>query len=147
MAMSTDTKSDLRPEIAHVLFMDIVEYSRLSINEQSDLIDKLNEIVRGTEQFRTAEAIAKLIRLPTGDGMALVFFDNPEAPARSALEISQALKRHPDIRLRMGIHSGPVKEVLDVNNRSNVAGAGIDMARRVMECGDCWSHSFVQAGC
>ena len=147
MAMSTDTKSDLRPEIAHVLFMDIVEYSRLSINEQSDLIDKLNEIVRGTEQFRTAEDIAKLIRLPTGDGMALVFFSNPEAPARSALEISQALKGHPDIRLRMGIHSGPVKEVLDVNNRSNVAGAGIDMARRVMECGDAWSHSFVQAGC
>jgi TolB-like protein/class 3 adenylate cyclase/Flp pilus assembly protein TadD len=136
MAMSTDTQSDLRPEIAHVLFMDIVEYSRLSINEQSDLIDKLNEIVRGTEQFRTAEAIAKLIRLPTGDGMALVFFNNPEAPARSALEISQALKKHPDIRLRMGIHSGPVREVLDVNNRSNVAGAGIDMARRVMECGD-----------
>jgi TolB-like protein/class 3 adenylate cyclase/Tfp pilus assembly protein PilF len=131
-----ETKADLRPQIAHVLFMDIVGYSKLSINEQTELVDKLNEIVRRTEEFRTAEASGKLVRLPTGDGMALVFFNSPEAPVRSAVEISRALKTEAAISLRMGIHSGPVNEVLDVNERSNVAGAGIDVARRVMECGD-----------
>jgi TolB-like protein/class 3 adenylate cyclase len=134
--MPPSSKSELRPEIAHVLFMDIVGYSRLSINEQTELIDKLNDVVRQTEEFRNAEAAGKLVRLPTGDGMALVFFNTPEAPARCALEISRALKNDPAIALRMGINSGPVNEVLDVNERSNVAGAGIDNARRVMECGD-----------
>jgi len=134
--MSAESKPDLRPEIAHVLFMDIVEYSKLSINEQSELIDQLSEIARGTEQFHAAEAAGKLSRLPTGDGIALVFFNNPEAPVRCALEISSKLATHPELRLRMGIHSGPVNEVLDVNDRSNVAGAGIDIAQRVMDCGD-----------
>jgi TolB-like protein/Flp pilus assembly protein TadD/class 3 adenylate cyclase len=129
-------KIDLRPEIAHVLFMDVVGYSKLSINEQTELVGKLNEIVRQTNGFRTAEAAGKLVRLPTGDGMALVFFNSPEAPIRCAAEISRALKTEPAISLRMGINSGPVNEVLDVNERSNVAGAGIDIARRVMECGD-----------
>ena len=134
--MSVANKSDLRPEIAHVLFIDTVGYSKLSINEQSELLSKLNEVVRATEQFRAAEALGQLIRLPTGDGMALVFFHSPEAPLRCALEISRGLKNHPAIQLRMGIHSGPINEVLDVNERANVAGAGIDTARRVMECGD-----------
>src|SRR5207249_7655578 len=134
--MPRSDKSDLRPEIAHVLFMDIVGYSKLSINEQTELVGKLNEIVRQTPEFRAAEAAGKLVRLPTGDGMALVFFNSPEAPVRCASEISRALKNEPAISLRMGINSGPVNEVLDVNERSNVAGAGIDNARRVMECGD-----------
>ena len=134
--MSAIEQSDLRPEIAHVLFMDIVGYSKLSINEQTELVGKLKEIVRRTDEFRTAEAAGKLVRLPTGDGMALVFFNSPEAPVRCAVEITRALKNEPRILLRMGIHSGPVNEVLDVNERSNVAGAGIDNARRVMECGD-----------
>ena len=134
--MSAANKSDLRPEIAHVLFMDIVGYSKLSINEQTDFVGKLNEIVRQTSEFCVAEAAGKLVRLPAGDGMALVFFNSPEAPVRCAVEISRALKNEPTIALRMGINSGPVNEVLDVNERSNVAGAGIDNARRVMECGD-----------
>src|SRR5437016_3773282 len=134
--MSAETKSDRQLEIAHVLFMDIVGYSKLLMNEQSEVLQQLNQIVRNTEQFRKAEAAGKLIRIPVGDGMALVFFDSPEAPVRAAVEISEALQNYPQIQLRMGIHSGPVNEELDVNNRSNVAGAGINMAQRVMECGD-----------
>src|SRR5436190_20620123 len=98
--MSAEIKSDLRLEIAHVLFMDIVDYSKRSINEQSELISQLNEIARGTEQFRAAEAAGKLSRLPTGDGMALVFFNNPEAPARCALEISRGSAAYPGLHLR-----------------------------------------------
>jgi TolB-like protein len=134
--MAADSSSNFELEIAHVLFMDVVGYSKLLVDEQRGLLNELNEVVRSTDQFRNAEAAGKLIRLPTGDGMALAFFTNPEAPVKCALEISKALTSHPRIRLRMGIHSGPVSAVTDVNDRSNVAGAGINMAQRVMDCGD-----------
>src|SRR3984893_18441046 len=134
--MPSEHSSDVKFEIGHVLFIDIVGYSKLLINEQSEQIQKLKEIVRGTEQVRAAEAEGKLVRLPTGDGMALVFRDNPEAPVQCALEVSKALKSRPQLRVRMGIHSGPVNEVTDVNERSNIAGAGINIAQRVMDCGD-----------
>ena len=134
--MSSQAKSPLRLEIGHVLFIDIVGYSTLLINEQSDLLAELNDVVRGTEHFRSAEAEGKLVRLPTGDGMALVFHNSPEEPVRCALEIARALKGHPKLRVRMGIHSGPVNEVADVNERTNIAGAGINIAQRVMDCGD-----------
>ena len=125
-----------RLQIGHVLFIDIVGYSKLLVNQQSELLRELNEVVSGTNEFREAEAEGKLIRLPTGDGMALVFRTNPEAAAQCAVEIARALKEHPRITLRMGIHSGPVNEVVDVNQRQNIAGAGINMAQRVMDCGD-----------
>src|SRR6476660_1388438 len=130
--------SDDKPrlEIGHVLFIDIVGYSKLLLKQQSELQRELNEIVSGTSEFRQADSAGKLIRLPTGDGMALVFRTSPEAPAECAIEIAQALKSHPAIQLRMGIHSGPVNEVADVNQRANIAGAGINMAQRVMDCGD-----------
>jgi TolB-like protein/Flp pilus assembly protein TadD len=127
---------DLRLEIGHVLFIDIVGSSKLLTNEQSELLRDLNQIVRSTEQVRSAEAAGKLTRLPTGDGMALAFFTTPDAPVRCASEISKALKNYPNLPLRMGVHSGPVDEVVDVNDRSNIAGAGITMAQRVMDCGD-----------
>ena len=127
---------DTRLEIGHVLFIDIVGYSKLLVKQQSELLSELNEVVSGTNEFREAESAGKLIRLPTGDGMALVFRTNPEAPAQCAMEIARALKSHPAIQLRMGIHSGPVNEVVDVNQRANIAGAGINMAQRVMDCGD-----------
>src|SRR5437762_3227456 len=125
-----------RLQIGHVLFIDIVGYSKSLVNQQSELLRELNGVVSGTRQFCESEAQRKLIRLPTGDGMALVFRDSPEAPAQCALEIARALKEHPRIALRMGIHSGPVNEVTDVNQRQNIAGAGINMAQRVMDCGD-----------
>src|SRR5437763_5967748 len=134
--MSAETKSDLRLEIAHVLFIDIVGYSKLLINEQQESIQELNEIVRGTEAFRAAETAGQLARIPTGDGMALVFSTTPDGPVQCALEIGKALKSRPDLRVRMGIHSGPVSAVTDVNERSNIAGGGINMAQRVMDCGD-----------
>jgi serine/threonine-protein kinase len=128
--------SDVKFDIGHVLFIDIVGYSKGLINEQSDSLQKLKEIVRGTEQFRIAEAEGKLLRLPTGDGGALVFRNSPEAPVLCAMEIAKALKSHPGLRVRMGIHSGPVNEVSDLNEQANIAGAGINMAQRVMDCGD-----------
>ncbi len=131
--MSTDKT---RLEIGHVLFIDIVGYSKLLLKQQSELLGELNEIVSGTGEFREADSAEKLIRLPTGDGMALVFRTNTEAPAECAMEIARALKSHPAIQLRMGIHSGPVNEVVDVNQRANIAGAGINMAQRVMDCAD-----------
>ena len=134
--MSGETKSDLRLEIAHVLFIDIVGYSKLLINEQRESLQELNQIVRGTEAFRAAETGGQLTRIPTGDGMALVFSTTPDAPVQCALEIGKALKSRPDLRVRMGIHSGPVSAVTDVNDRSNIAGGGINMAQRVMDCGD-----------
>src|ERR1700748_1848242 len=134
--MVDEQKKKLRLEIAHVLFIDIVGYSKLRTNEQSAQIEKLREIVRGTEQFRTAEAEGKLIRLPTGDGGALAFRNNPEAPVLCAEEIAKTLKSHPEIRVRMGIHSGPVNEGTDLHERANIAGAGINIAQRVMDCGD-----------
>ena len=132
--MASENFSQL--EIAHVLFMDIVGYSRKAIDQQSELLGQLNQVVRGTEQFRAAEAAGKLVRLPTGDGMALAFFTRVDAPVRCALEIAEALKTHPKIELRMGVDSGPVDQIMDVNDRPNVAGAGINMAQRVMDCGD-----------
>src|SRR5947207_14365337 len=133
--MSAETASNLKFEIGHVLFIDIVGYSKLLINEQSDQIQKLKEIVRGTEQFRLAETEGKLLRLPTGDGGALVFRTSPEAPVLCALEISKELRNHPELRVRMGIHSGPVNAVTDLNEQANIAGAGINIAQRVMDCG------------
>ena len=134
--MSAEIKKEIQLEIAHVLFIDIVGYSKLSINDQHAAIEELNRIVRASEQFQRAEAADRLIRIPTGDGMVLVFYTNPEAPAQCAVEISRALKEHPRLQLRMGIHSGPVSGVVDVNERANLAGAGINMAKRVMDCGD-----------
>src|SRR5436309_1529303 len=134
--MPSEHPADVKFEIGHALFIDIVGYSKLLINEQSAQLQTLKEIVRGTEQFRLAEAEGKLLRLPTGDGGALVFRTNPEAPVLGALEISKALKNHPELRVRMGIHSGPVNEVTDLNEQANIAGAGINIAQRVMDCGD-----------
>src|SRR5436309_3221569 len=134
--LAPESASDVKFEIGHVLFIDIVGYSKLLIHEQSEQMQTLREIVRGTEQFRLAEAEGKLLRLPTGDGGALVFRTSPEAPVRCALEISKELKKHPELRVRMGIHSGPVNEVTDLNEQANIAGAGINLAQRVMDCGD-----------
>src|SRR5437762_9079098 len=130
------SEAEVKFEIGHVLFIDIVGYSKLLIHEQSEQLQKLREIARATEQFRAAQAEGKLLRLPTGDGGALVFPDNPEMPVACAMEISKALKNHPDLRVRMGIHSGPVNEIADLNEQANVAGAGINIAQRVMDCGD-----------
>src|SRR6266498_5806986 len=128
--------SEMKFEIGHVLFIDIVGYSKLLITEQSERLETLKKIVRGTEQFRLAEAEGKLLRLPTGDGGALVFRTSPEAPVMCALEISKELKKHPELRVRIGIHSGPVSEITDLNEEANIAGAGINIAQRVMGCGD-----------
>src|SRR5882757_3818971 len=134
--MPAEVKKEIQLEIAHVLFIDIVGYSKLSVNEQHAAVEELNQIVRATEQFQKAEAGSRLLKIPTGDGMALVFYTSPEAPAQCAVEISRALKEHPHLQLRMGIHSGPVSGVIDVNGRANLTGAGINMAKRVMDCGD-----------
>ena len=134
--MSTEIQKESQLEIAYVLFMDIVGYSRHPINEQRALRDGLNQIVRSTERFRDADAAGTLIKSPAGDGMALVFHRSPEEPVECALEISRALKAHPNLPLRMGVHSGPVSAVFDVNNQTAVAGPGINLAQRVMDCGD-----------
>ena len=134
--MSTEIKKEIQLEIGHVLFMDIVGYSMRLIDEQRALRDALNQIVRSTEQFREADATGTLIKSPTGDGMALVFHNSPEQPVECALEISRALKTHPNLPLRMGVRSGPVSAVVDVNEQTGVAGAGITMAQRVMRGGD-----------
>src|SRR5712671_4055941 len=123
-------------EVAHVLFIDIVGYSKLSINEQRTVVDELTTIVRGSDQYQKAEAAGRLIKIPTGDGMALVFYTSQEALAQCAVEISRARKEHPRLQVRMGVHSGPVSGVIDVNGHANLAGAGINMAQRVMACGD-----------
>src|SRR5438067_881216 len=134
--MPSEPSSDVKLEIGHVLFIDIVGYSKLLITEQSDQMQTLRQIVRGTEQFKKTEAEGKLLRLPTGDGGALVFRNSPEAPVLCALEISKALKSYPELKVRMGVHSGPVNEISDLNEQSNIAGAGINIAQRVMDCGD-----------
>ncbi|MDQ6655529.1 MAG: tetratricopeptide repeat protein, partial [Verrucomicrobiota bacterium] len=134
--MSSASELDLQLEIAHVLLIDVVGYSKLLVKGQIDVLQQLNEIVRGTQQFRSAEAAGQLTRLPTGDGMALMFFDNPETPVLCAIEIARAASANPTLALRMGLHSGPIKEVKDVNDRSNFAGAGINIAQRVLDCGD-----------
>ena len=134
--MSPEIKKEIQLEIAHVLFIDIVGYSKLSINEQHAAVEELSQIVRAAEQLQRAEAADRLLKIATGDGMALVFYTTPEAPAQCAVQISRALKEHPHLKLRMGIHSGPVSGVVDVNNRPNLAGAGLNLAQRVMDCGD-----------
>jgi TolB-like protein/Tfp pilus assembly protein PilF len=134
--MPAKLKSDSHLATAHVLFIDVVGYSKLLVNEQREVVDQLTRVVRKTPQFRKSEAAGKLIRIPLGDGMALVFFQTPEEPVQCAMEIAKALKSHPRFRLRMGVHSGPVDQTKDVNDRLNVAGAGINTARRVMDCGD-----------
>src|SRR5437667_877036 len=131
-----DSKPDLPLEIAHLLLIDLVGYSKLLVNEQIELLQELNQVVHGTQSFHVAEASGKLNRVPTGDGMALLFFHSPEEPARCAIEISRALQDHPRIQLRMGVHSGPVNRITDVNDKTNVAGAGINVAQRVLDCGD-----------
>src|SRR5216117_480282 len=133
---SAEPKPDVPLEIAHLLSIDVVGYSKLLVNEQIELLQELNQIVRGTECFRAADTKGKLVRVPTGDGMTLLFFHSPEEPARCALEISRTLQEHPHIQLRMGVHSGPVNQVTDVNEKTNVAGSGINVAQRVMDCGD-----------
>ena len=133
---SPEVKSEIQLEIGHVLFIDIVGYSKLLTTEQSEQMQKLREIVRATEQFRSAEAAGKLLRLPTGDGGALVFRTSPEAPVLCAMENGKELRKHPELRVRMGIHSGPVNEITDLNEQANIAGAGINIAERVMDCGD-----------
>jgi TolB-like protein/class 3 adenylate cyclase/Tfp pilus assembly protein PilF len=134
--MSVKSKKEIQLEIAHVLFIDIVGYSKLSINHQHAAIEELNQIVRASEQFQRAQAAGRLIKIPTGDGIALVFYSSPEAPVQCAVEISHGLKEHPRLQLRMGVHSGPVSGVIDVSGKTNVAGAGINIAQRVMDCGD-----------
>src|SRR6266699_915041 len=134
--MPAEVKKEIQLEIAHVLFTDIVGYSKLPINEQRALVELLNETVRGTDEFQAAETAGCLIKIPTGDGITLVFYHSPEAPVECALEISRALKQHPELQLRMGIHSGPVSGIIDATGKANVAGAGINIAQRVMDCGD-----------
>src|SRR5438552_12343230 len=134
--MSPGTSPEVKLEIGHVLFIDVVGYSQLLITQQSEHLETLRKIVRGTAQFQAAEAEGKLLRLPTGDGGALVFRTTPEVPVLCALEISKELKKHPELRVRMGIHSGPVNAITDLNEQANIAGAGINIAQRVMDCGD-----------
>jgi adenylate cyclase len=134
--MSTEIKKKFELEVVHVLFLDIVGYSKRLTNEQQTLIDQLNQVVRSSEEFQNAEAAGRLIKIPTGDGMALVFYKSPAQPVECALEISRALKTYPELRVRMGVHSGPVSAVTDLNDRSNAAGIGINIAQRVMDCGD-----------
>src|SRR5256885_424239 len=129
--MSAEVKKEIQLEIAHVLFIDIVGYSKLSINEQRAAVDELTQIVRETGEFKKADASQRLIKIATGDGMALVFYNTPEAPVRCAIEVTRALKDTPRLRLRMGIHSGPVSGVIDVTERTNLAGAGLNLAQRV----------------
>src|SRR5213078_1976442 len=127
--MSVESKKEIQLEIAHVLFIDIVGYSKLSISDQHAAVEELTRIVRASEQFQRAEAASRLIKIPTGDGMALVFYTSPDGPAQCAVEISRALKEHPRLKLRMGIHSGPVSGVVDVTEGANLAGAGINIAK------------------
>ena len=134
--MAAEVKKEIQLEIAHVLFTDIVGYSKLPINQQRALVERLIKIVRGTDEYRAAETAGRLIPIPTGDGITLVFYDSPETPAECALEISRALKKYPELQLRMGVHSGPVSGVIDATGKPNVAGAGINMAQRIMDCGD-----------
>ena len=134
--MSDQVTKQIALEIAHILFIDTVGYSKLSINDQRAVVDELTEVVRNSDQYQKAEAAGRLIKIPAGDGMALVFYTSPEAPAQCAVEISRLLKKHPRLQLRMGVHSGPVSGVIDVTGRANLAGAGLNMAQRVMACGD-----------
>src|SRR6202045_3193365 len=134
--MSAEIKKEIQLEIGHVLFIDIVDYSKMATDDQRAAIEQLNQIVQSTDEFRKAESEKQLLRLATGDGMALIFYRSPEDPVECALEISRAIKeQHSKLQLRMGVHSGPVSGVVDVNGRANVAGAGINTAPRVGEWG------------
>src|ERR1700720_1133106 len=134
--MAADIKREVKLEIVHVLFLDIVGYSKSLTDEQQELIDRLNQAVRASDEFQKAAAADRLIKIPTGDGMALIFYNSPEQPVNCAVEISRALKNFSSLRVRMGVHSGPVSAVTDLNNRINAAGMGINVAQRVMDCGD-----------
>ena len=134
--MSDQLQPDADLAIAHVLFIDIVAYSKLAIDQQKEVVQQLNRYVHDSEQFRRADTAGKLIRIPTGDGVALAFFTSPDAPVRCAIEVSKAVRNSSALQLRMGIHSGPVDQLSDVNERSNLAGTGINMAQRIMNCGD-----------
>ena len=134
--MAGEGKKEIQLEIGHVLFIDLVGYSKFSINDQHAAVEQLNRVVRASEQFQQTETASRLLKIPTGDGMALIFYSTPEAPVQCALEISRSLKRYPQLQVRMGIHSGPVSVVMDVNERANLAGAGMNIAQRVMDCGD-----------
>src|SRR2546423_5579995 len=135
--MAAEVKKEIALEIAHVLFIDIVAYSKMATDDQRAAVEKLNQIAQSTDEYRTAESENRLLKLATGDGMALIFYHSPEDPVECALEISRAIKeQHSNLRLRMGVHSGPVSGVVDVSGRANVAGAGINMAQRGMDCGD-----------
>src|SRR5881394_4246321 len=125
-----------RMEIVHVLFLDIAGYSKRLTDEQQALVDELNQVVRGSNEFQKAASADRLIKIPTGDGMALIFYNSPEQPVQCALEISRALRNSSDLPVRMGVHSGPVSAVTDLNDRVNAAGMGINVAQRVMDCGD-----------
>ena len=134
--MAGEGKKEIQLEIGHVLFIDLVGYSKFSLNDQHAAVEQLNRVVRASEQFQQTETASRLLKIPTGDGMALIFYSTPEAPVQCALEISRSLKRYPQLQVRMGIHSGPVSVVMDVNERANLAGAGMNIAQRVMDCGD-----------
>src|SRR5436309_438622 len=134
--MAGEGKKEIQLEIGHVLFIDLVGYSKFSLNDQHAAVEQLNRVVRASEQFQQTETASRLLKIPTGDGMALVFYSTPEAPVQCALEISRSLKRYPQLQVRMGIHSGPVSVVIDVNERANAAGVGMNIAQRVMDCGD-----------
>src|SRR6516162_1617858 len=143
--MAAEVKKEIQLEIAHVLFTDIVGYSKLPINQQRALVERLNEIVRGTDEYQAAETAGRLITIPTGDGVTLVFYHSPEAPVECALEISRVLKKHPELQLRMGIHSGPVSGIIDATGKANVAGAGINIAQRGHGLRRCRTHFAVEA--
>src|SRR2546429_3318804 len=134
--MPSEIKREVTLEIVHVLFLDIVGYSKRLTDEQQALIDQLNQVVRNSAVFQKAEGTDRLIKIPTGDGMALIFYNSPEQPVECALEISRELKGFPELAVRMGVHSGPVSAVTDLNGRTNAAGVGINVAQRVMDCGD-----------
>jgi len=134
--MPSEIKREVTLEIVHVLFLDIVGYSKRLTDEQQALIDQLNQVVRNSAVFQKAEGADRLIKIPTGDGMALIFYNSPEQPVECALEISRELKWFPELSVRMGVHSGPVSAVTDLNDRTNAAGIGINVAQRVMDCGD-----------
>src|SRR5437868_13060956 len=134
--MPSEIKKEVTLEIVHVLFLDIVGYSKRLTDEQQALIDQLNQVVRSSAVFQKAEEDDRLIKIPTGDGLALIFYNSPEQPVECALEISRGLRGHPGFGVRMGVHSGPVSAVTDVNDRINAAGVGINLAQRVMDCGD-----------
>ena len=143
--MPEEPKANQRLEIAHVLFIDIVGYSTRLTDEQRGLVDGLNQAVRSSDEFNKAAAAGRLKKIPTGDGMALIFHDSPEQPVECAVEISRVLKHHPDLPVRMGVHSGPVSAVTDVNGRVNAAGVGINVAQRLMDCGDAGHIPVIKA--